>query len=223
MISTQRLSELFVDLADAVVVGTDRVRFLSRLCEHASTVSGADAVGIVLADHHGHLRFAASSPESLPTHEVVEVPGRWPMFAPEAVAAGFQSVRAFPMRLRREVVGAIYLFDGGELALDEQQQRVLQSLADVATISIVQARSLARAEAVNERLQEALDRRVLVEQAKGALARTEGVSVDDAFTILSRRARSSRSRIVDVAAAVLAGECVSLDDEARLHVRIAAR
>jgi hypothetical protein len=223
MISTQRLSDLFVDLADAVVVGFDRVQFLSRLCEHASTLSGADAVGIVLADHPGHLRFAASSPESVRALEVLQIPAQGTMFAPEAIAAGFEWVRAFPLRLRQEVIGALYLLHRGDLALDEQQQRVIQSLADIATISILQERSLTRAEAVNERLQEALDRRVVVEQAKGALARSEGIGVDDAFTLLTQRARSSRRRIVEVAAAVLGGESVVPDAEAERPAELAAQ
>ena len=64
MISTERLSDLFVDVADTLVADFDLVDFLVTLCEHATLVSSADAVGIVLADHHDSLRFMASSNES---------------------------------------------------------------------------------------------------------------------------------------------------------------
>ena len=81
--------------------------------------------------------------------------------------------------------------------------RVVQSLADVATIAILQERSISRAEALTEQLQGALNSRILIEQAKGALSRIEKVSVDEAFVLLRRRARSQRQRLVDVARPVL--------------------
>ena len=49
--------------------------------------------------------------------DLAEVGGRWPRFAAEALAAGFRSVHAFPMRLRGTVIGALNLFrvDAGSL------------------------------------------------------------------------------------------------------------
>ena len=64
MISTERLADLFVEVADTLVADFDLVDFLVTLCEHANLVSSADAVGIVLTDHRGQLRFMASSNES---------------------------------------------------------------------------------------------------------------------------------------------------------------
>ena len=61
MISTEKLSDLFVDVADTLVADFDIVDFLTTLCEHATVVSGADAVGIMLTDHRGDLRFMAAS------------------------------------------------------------------------------------------------------------------------------------------------------------------
>ena len=64
MISNERLAHLFVDVADTLVADFDLVDFLVTLCEHTTLVSPADAVGIVLTDHHGLLRFMAASNES---------------------------------------------------------------------------------------------------------------------------------------------------------------
>jgi GAF domain-containing protein len=228
MISTERLSDLFVDVADTLVDDFDLVDFLVTLTEHATLVSGADAVGIVLTDHHGELRFMAASNEAGRTLEMVQLGARqgpcldcvrdrvavvvpdlaasaerWPDFTPRALEAGFRSVHAFPMRLRNQVIGALNLFSSGMTEYAAADARVVQSLADVATIGILQERSIARAEAVTEQLQGALNSRIVIEQAKGALARMEGISVDAAFERLRERARSSRQRLVDVAAAVL--------------------
>ena len=228
MISTERLSDLFVDVADTLVDDFDLVDFLVTLTEHATLVSGADAVGIVLTDHRGDLRFMAASNEAGRVLEMVQleagegpcvdcvrdkVPvvipdlgptaGRWPQFTPRAIEAGFRSVHAFPMRLREQVLGALNLFSSTTMEFEPGEVRVVQSLADVATIGILQERSIARAEAVTEQLQGALNSRIVIEQAKGALARIEGITVDQAFVRLRERARSSRQRLVDVAAAVL--------------------
>ena len=230
MISSELLSDLFVDVADTLIDDFDLVDFLVTLCEHTTLVSGADAVGIVLADHHGNLRFMASSNESgkalelyqlqadegpcldaVRTKEAVvnadlgEAIDLWPVFAPLSLGAGFRSVHAFPMRLRDEVIGALNLFCIPSMRFDEREVRVVQSLADVATIAILQERSVARAEAVTEQLQGALNSRTVIEQAKGALSRVDGISVEEAFVRLRRRARAERRRLVEVAADVVAG------------------
>jgi AmiR/NasT family two-component response regulator len=48
-------------------------------------------------------------------------------------------------------------------------------------------------------LQHALDSRVLIEQAKGALSYQRNVTIDHAFAILRDHARRTRTRIRDVA------------------------
>lgn len=53
-------------------------------------------------------------------------------------------------------------------------------------------------------LQEALDSRIVIEQAKGVLAERYQIDVEDAFRLLRRAARSNRVRIHDVAARVVA-------------------
>jgi AmiR/NasT family two-component response regulator len=58
---------------------------------------------------------------------------------------------------------------------------------------------------VNEQLQTALNSRVVIEQAKGALSRHLGISTEEAFEILRSRARSTRRRLSDVAADVAQG------------------
>ena len=108
------------------------------------------------------------------------------------------------MRLRSEVIGALNLFGDSDATFADDDVRVVQALADVATIAILQERGLARAEALTEQLQSALTSRVLIEQAKGALAQADGISPEQAFDLLRATARSSRRKLVDVARAVLA-------------------
>ena len=113
------------------------------------------------------------------------------------------AVHAFPMRLRDKVIGAMNVFRAESVALPTEDQRVLRALADVATIAIIQEQAMARAELLNEQLQSALTSRIVIEQAKGAVAQTFGVSVEQAFEMLRRHARSRHLRLTDLAHTVV--------------------
>jgi GAF domain-containing protein len=228
MISTEHMSDLFVEVADTLVDEFDVIDFLHNLTVHAVAVSGAGAAGLMLTDQTGRLQFmAASSPsgetlelyqlqnsegpcldcfttgEPVINADLLHAAGRWPIFAARAIELGFRSVHAFPMRLRDQTIGALNLFGSEDALFDDTEVRVVQALADVATIALMQERAIRRAEEVTEQLQGALTSRIVIEQAKGAVAAMAGISTDEAFEILRGRARSSRQRLVDVARAAL--------------------
>jgi GAF domain-containing protein len=229
MTSTERLSDLFVEVADTLVDDFDVIDFLHHLTVHAADISGAGAVGLLLTDQQGNLQFMAASNsngEHLELYQLQNVEGpcldcfatgqpianadllsavdRWPLFAPLALELGYRSVHAFPMRLREQTIGALNLFGTSGVRFEPAEVRVVQSLADVATIAILQEGKISRAEALTEQLQGALNSRVVIEQAKGAVSAIAGVLPDEAFELMRRHARSSNLRLVDVAQAVLA-------------------
>lgn len=228
MISISRLTDVFVDVADTLVDDFDLIDFLHTLTQHAAAISGADSVGLVLTDHHDRLRFMAASNESGEMLELLQLQNaegpcldcfrtgepvvnadlagasaRWPVFAPRALEAGFSSVHAFPMRLRSTVIGALNLFGTTATTYKAHDAQVVQALADVATIALLQERSLARAEALTEQLQGALNSRVVIEQAKGALAQRQGITIGAAFELLRAQARSSQQSLAEVARRLL--------------------
>jgi hypothetical protein len=124
---------------------------------------------------------------------------RWPRFAAAATQAGFRSVEALPMRLREEIIGALNLFRAQPEPPDPAELRIGQALADVATIGLLQERSVRRGEVVAEELQAALNSRVVIEQAKGKLAERLSIGTEQAFGILREYARNSNQRLTDVA------------------------
>ncbi len=96
------------------------------------------------------------------------------------------------MRLRDRVIGALNVFGHDPADLGPEVVRVVQALADVATIALIQEQAISRADVVNEQLQAALNSRIAVEQAKGAVAASLGVDVAEAFELMRRHARSTR-------------------------------
>jgi transcriptional regulator with GAF, ATPase, and Fis domain len=220
------LSETFVELADTMVVGFDVIDFLHMLTDRSVQLLDVSATGLLLADPRGELRVVAASSEQVRLLELFQIQNdqgpcldcfrtgkpvavadlsteakRWPRFAPAAREAGFASVQALPMRLREHIIGALNLFRAAPGRFDQADMRVGQALADVATISLLNERSMRRSETLNEQLQSALNSRVIIEQAKGKLAERLHLDMDQAFNVLRRYARTSNIRLSDLARA----------------------
>lgn len=227
-LSAERVAAVFVEAADTLIDEFDLIEFLHMVTTRASELVGSAAAGLLLVDAGGVLQFMAASDEQAQLLELFQVQAvegpcqdcfrtgspitvadlreagdRWPRFAPRAVEAGFRSVHAFPMRLRREVIGALNLFGTLPAQMDPSDIPVVQALADVATIGVLQERAVRRGEAVSEQLQAALQSRIVIEQAKGAIAQVFGVSVDEAFKILRTYCRSNSLRLGAVALSVV--------------------
>jgi AmiR/NasT family two-component response regulator len=75
----------------------------------------------------------------------------------------------------------------------------VRALTDVATISILQHRTVEHADLVQKQLQHALESRIAIEQAKGFLSHTHQVDLDTAFNLLRSYARSHQMRLADTA------------------------
>jgi GAF domain-containing protein len=224
------LARTMVELADTLVDEFDVVELLTLLTDRCVDVLDVAAAGIMLASPSGDLRVMASSSEAMRVLELFEVQAqegpcldcfrsgepvvnhdleaantRWPRFTSEAVAAGFKSVHALPLRLRGSVIGALNLFhlDTGEM----RQADVIaaQAFADIATIAILQHRAVLGAKLLNDQLNLALNSRVRIEQAKGVLSERASVSMQQAFAMLRSHARNNNLRLADIAQAVIDG------------------
>jgi len=81
---------------------------------------------------------------------------------------------------------------------------IMQALADIAAIGLLQERAIRCNEVLTEQLQGALNSRIVIEQAKGAVAQAEGINVDEAFTVIRSYARCHNRKLIDVARALVA-------------------
>jgi hypothetical protein len=158
-----------------------------------------------LQHHEGPCLDSFRSGEPVINADLADAADRWPRFAPAAVAAGFRSVHAIPLRRpNNDTVGAMGLFDT-DTGRQEEDTRIVQCLADVTTIRLLQERALHGSQALADQLQTALTTRIVIEQAKGVLAQMYGVTVDEAFNALRAYSRRHRQRLDDVARLVVKG------------------
>ncbi|MDF2976088.1 MAG: transcriptional regulator [Actinomycetospora sp.] len=130
--------------------------------------------------------------------------GRWPTFIPKARDLGFRSLSTLPITARGRTLGSLTLLRTEPGALHRTALDTAAALVAVSAMTLLQVRAERSHARVRDQLQAALDSRVIIEQAKGYLARTHDESPDESFHRLHRHARSHRRRVADVAADVIA-------------------
>jgi ANTAR domain/GAF domain len=130
--------------------------------------------------------------------------GRWPTFTARAHYLGFRSSSAIPITARGRALGSVSLLGAEPGALDETALETAGALVAVSAMTLLHFRAERSHAQVRDQLQAALDSRVLIEQAKGYLARSHDESPDESFHRIHRHARSRRRRVADVADDVLA-------------------
>lgn len=221
----------FARLADTLVAGYDTVDLLQSLVESCRDLLAISEAGILLSSSDGDLELVASTSESASLVEAFQLgayagppresfvtgrrvsvsdwdgtPVEWQRFRDRATELGYTAIDALPMRLRDTTIGSLSLLRSRPGELDETDIITAQALADVATIGILHERALRESSVLVQQLQGALNSRVVIEQAKGVVSFTRGVSVDEAFDIIRAYARSNRLGISEVADKLVLGE-----------------
>jgi GAF domain-containing protein len=217
-----RVLDAVVSLVDSLLDDFDVVDLLTGLTEHCARLLDVASAGLLLANPRRHLHLMAATSEQTRDLEVFQLQAdqgpcldcyatgqpvsvcdvqteaqRWPRFVAAATDAGFASVHAVPMRAAGTVLGALGLFGTRVGILNDADLSVAQTLAHIACVAILQEHA-PTPEIVMPHLQAAQSSRVVVEQAKGFLHERLGVSVEDAFALLRRYARTHDDHLTAV-------------------------
>lgn len=225
----REVTQAFVGLASSLASGYDVIDLLSTLTSDCVRLLDVASAGLLLADARGVLHLMAASSDEVRELEIFQLQRAegpcldcfqggvpvavadlqrhadlWPQFVPAARDAGFASVHALPMRLHETTLGALGLFGAAAGALNPEDLILGQALADVASVALVQDRAASDQATVNEQLQNALNSRVVLEQAKGVVAQQGNLNMPQAFSILRQYARDHNLRLASVAQDVVA-------------------
>jgi len=200
---------------------------LAELTKSVTAVLGLGGSGVTMAEQ-GQLQFVTTvTPDSkelersqeehqegpcrdaYETGEVVRVTdvrqesARWPDYAATATRLGVAGVAGIPMRDGDEVIGALNIYSSEPRQWSDEDIAVAVVLADVATSYVLNAAKLHDQEQLSQQLQQALDSRVVIEQAKGITAHQNTVPVDQAYQLMRRHARNNNTSLRMVAEAIV--------------------
>lgn len=218
----------FISFADRLVDDYDVVDLTTQLTQDCARLLDVAASGLLLADAGGVLHLLAATSEQAHTLEAFQLQreegpcldcfltgepvsiadlsseaARWPRFVDVAAKQGFVSVHAIPLRLRGHRLGALNLFGSRVGDLNEDDLRLAQGLAHVASIAIVRGNSLRDDALLATSLNAAVAGRALVEVAKGVLAGTHNLNMQEAFNRLRDYAHQHQLRLTDVARGIV--------------------
>ena len=201
---------------------------LTELAESVTAVLGLSGSGVTMAEE-GQLYFvtavshasgeleriqvekqAGPCRDAYDTGEVVRVTdvreesARWPAFSATATRVGVAGVAGIPMRLAGQTIGALNIDSPEPREWSDEDIAVAVVLADVATSYVVNASKLRQQQQLSEQLQQALESRVVIEQAKGITAQQHSVTIEQAYQRMRRHARTNNASMRVVAEAIVA-------------------
>ncbi|MFD9894047.1 ANTAR domain-containing protein [Amycolatopsis sp. NPDC059027] len=230
------LAEALVDLADTVDADFDEAEYAHTVTARLAELLEPGEPGLRLADAGGTVRTTVASTRRLGEllaleADVTEGPctssqrggkdlvndvlgladTKWPRYAPAARKHGFASVSTMSLRHGESVVGSLCVLSPLGSTVTGTEIRSAGAVVSVATTGILHNRMLRDSTRTSSQLQYALTSRVLVEQAKGAVAVRLGVPPGEAFDILRAYARRHNLPLNDVAKAAIDGKLSGYD------------
>ena len=211
----------------AMIQGVDGASTVHMLLADCLGFLGADAAGVLVRVDRGLELMAATSHraseleiyqaqvhdgpcvETIETGENVDTAGaaelarKWPDFGRAMAAAGFKTVLASPMRWHERVIGGLNIFWSAARTLTEDEQDLAQAFADISTLALMQSPLADDPDAIAQRLRTALHGRVTIERAKGVLAQTDNLEMDEAFARLVQVSDHTERPLSQVAQEIL--------------------
>ena len=212
----------------AMVRGVDSASTVHVLLADCLALLGADTAGVLIRVGEQELELLAATShqalelelyqsqlhsgpcvETIESGHVVSASGaaeiqeRWPDFGSAMSAAGLLTVHATPMRWHERVLGGVNLFWRTDRQLTPTESELAQAFADICTLALMQSTAADEPTTVLERLRTALQGRVVIERAKGALAQIDDLDMAEAFSQLVKLSDQAGRPLAEVAQAIL--------------------
>jgi GAF domain-containing protein len=216
-------ADAFAEIARALLAEGDVQHTLQKICDLAvETIDGCDHAGISFLKGKNVSTPAASDDvprqvdviqyevgegpclDAIREHEVFETGDlgrerRWPHFATRAQReTGTTSMLCFRLFVEADTLGALNLLSKAGDAFGEESRTVGLVFAAHAAVALSNAMH-------DEQMEEALQSRDLIGQAKGILMAREGVTADQAFDMLRRASQRLNVKLRDVAQSMVDG------------------
>jgi GAF domain-containing protein len=186
-----------------------------------------DGAGLMLADADQQLHNVASSDERMAHLEELQIrhsegpcmeafdtkqlvgvedlgtDSRWPAFGASAIEHKVRAVLASPLPYNQDAVGVVAVVSERSRPWSPEGELALLAFTDLAALLIASMMLSTEQTKMSEQLQGALNSRQVIEQAKGVLIGTRGVSARQAYEQLRAQARAERRKLTAVCAEVV--------------------
>jgi transcriptional regulator with GAF, ATPase, and Fis domain len=202
-------STVHVLLADCLrFLGADAAAVLVRVDRGLELMAATSHKAIELElyqaqVHHGPCVETIETGESVALTGEAELSQKWPDFGRSMAAAGFTTVLASPMRWHERVLGGLNIFWSASRTLSADEQDLAQAFADISTLVLMQSPTADDLDTIAQRLRAALHGRVTIARAKGVLAQTDNLGMDEAFARLVQVSDDTARPLSQVAREIL--------------------
>src|ERR1700761_5605475 len=200
---------------------------IREIVETTHSMFDVDGAGLMLCDSAQHLRNVAASDdrfahleelqirhqegpciEAFDTKELIgaddlEQDKRWQLFSQSAVEREFRAVLASPLPYNQGAVGVVAVLSARSRPWTPATALALLALTDLAALLIASVIQGEQQSELASQLQGALNSRAVIEQAKGVLMGTQGLSGRAAYEQLRTQARSERRKLTEVSHEVI--------------------
>jgi GAF domain-containing protein len=188
---------------------------------------GVAGAGVSIADAGGELKFVTATDERIVKIEQAQEQAQegpcvtayltqqpvaisdiqdvqdWAAYATTAEQLDLQAVVGYPMSYDSERLGALNIYHDQRRDWADEDLDIIGVFANMATAYLVRVTELAESRQLAKQLQEALDSRVVIEQAKGILAAEYQITVDEAFQRLRQHSQDNNLKLTEVCNAVV--------------------
>ncbi|HEY8556037.1 MAG TPA: GAF and ANTAR domain-containing protein, partial [Actinomycetes bacterium] len=203
--SADEVRQALHELGDLRYAAGDLDDALRRIVTATHQLFAVDGAGLMLIDPDQLLRNVADSDERIGHLEELQIEHgegpcidafddkelihaadlgaekRWPKFSPAAVDRGLRAVLASPIPYNQMAIGVVTVFSTRVHPWSPEGELALIAFTDLAALTIANTMQSEQRGELADQLQRALDARVVIEQAKGALVAQEGISAGEAF------------------------------------------
>jgi anti-anti-sigma factor len=199
---------MVVALAQATIAAADGVSVSLRRNGRLATVAASDQTILDMdtyqyATGEGPCLDASIEGRAFQTQSLIDE-RRWPAFTPSAHALGINAILSSPLRASKQPVGALNIYSRQPSAFASDDQKLASVFAIEASIILTEARVDVSAEDRAARFQSALLVRETIAQAQGVLMGREGISADDAFTLLRTHSQQTGQPLFERAQEIIA-------------------
>lgn len=221
------LAQAYADAAARLAGRTDVLGNTVALLTDAAALMAAEAAGLLVQRPSGGVELVACTShratelalyagqerlgpcsEAISTGRFVsagpdDLGSKWDGVGQAFLDAGFRRVEAFPVFWRETVLGALNVFHTEDRPLGPEHERTGATFATLAALLLARPGDLA-AGTVQQQVLEALESRVVVEQAKGVLSYVWKVDMARAYELLVQAAADQGRPLTEVAARIVA-------------------